>query len=415
MTDQFRFYWSDISETEDIEEKHLAGRHDQDEHGRKGTGAVEYTQPQKNLLAVRAEILKLRGDLKKKKFSPSQFAYTLQQKHSFDPDGAFNIAERIFHVSLPSGSWYNGQLTRMLNKNTPFMELSPLLVKYLALGYLAKFEKFINEPEIKHLAGKHNQSTHGRPSSKDLPETRPIDISFDDPVGVKLVKELTTIYGGDTTSQATKIAEAANVPKEFAEDICKKWSEDVGLAAIFHLQCTASDLFGIVPSSHFIRTFVSDYNSKRDRTNEKNESKLLSSVYKGTQDWFEKQGIKEVILYRGMRQPIGDQVLQGPLDTDPLSSWSADPTNAASFGATVVSAVVPIERIISCAATGFGHPGEAEFVVLGGTLSVSARSAVSVLEEAMRRNRAKRSVKSLLPKFKEVTLAKHITPRGRNG
>lgn len=120
---------------------------------------------------------------------------------------------------------------------------------------------------------------------------------------------------------------------------------------------------------------------------------FLRAQYHHTQKFFADKGIKEVLLARGVSLTAEDVENLGERPEDfydkegyhnsfesagkasmqlqPLSSFSADFYTALiwggreDFGATI-AAIVPVEKILSTAQTGFGCKGEAEMVVLGG-------------------------------------------------
>ncbi|HNT76866.1 MAG TPA: hypothetical protein PKH77_17790 [Anaerolineae bacterium] len=102
-------------------------------------------------------------------------------------------------------------------------------------------------------------------------------------------------------------------------------------------------------------------------------AKALRSIYDRTQSDLKKQGIEEVILYRGFGAKqsafdLGDEI---EVTSNALSSWSADDRTAKSFamtakgGGTAIAIKVNAARVFSTPRTGFGCLNEWEFVLLG--------------------------------------------------
>lgn len=116
---------------------------------------------------------------------------------------------------------------------------------------------------------------------------------------------------------------------------------------------------------------------------------MLRAQYNETQKMFAREGIKEIQLARGFRADRDIPLGQHDIDTNPVSSWSADYASAKTFGngnvttstvrgahGYVVHATVPVSRILSTAETGFGWSGGWEVVVLGGDpMAVTVESA----------------------------------------
>jgi hypothetical protein len=104
-------------------------------------------------------------------------------------------------------------------------------------------------------------------------------------------------------------------------------------------------------------------------------------MHSATQGWLSDHGIKEVVVWRGMKHSIGtspavldtikaaDKPLECGAHLNPMNSWSASYDTAAGFagaGGFMLSAKVPASHIIGCCFTGAGCLNEQEFVVLGG-------------------------------------------------
>lgn len=96
---------------------------------------------------------------------------------------------------------------------------------------------------------------------------------------------------------------------------------------------------------------------------------VLQAMYNKTQDDIKAQRITHVTLYRGadlkpdVPKKIGSTV---KLETNPLESWTSDPSIAKGHGNTTFKAIIPVDRILSTARTGFGSFNEREFVIIGG-------------------------------------------------
>ena len=121
---------------------------------------------------------------------------------------------------------------------------------------------------------------------------------------------------------------------------------------------------------------------------------ILRAMHQQTQAALAKDGVTEVTLYRGLRQPERDYSVDpdagryvnqvqgdawdGLVKTtgsiaevrgSPLSSWTSDQKVAASFargGGLMLTATFPASRILSTARTGVGTLNEKEWVVLDG-------------------------------------------------
>ena len=98
---------------------------------------------------------------------------------------------------------------------------------------------------------------------------------------------------------------------------------------------------------------------------------FLRAQYDATQEYFKSAGIKEVTLYRGFKDGDGElsKVEEGSsteIPLRPLSSFTSNYRIATTFGETIISGTIPVERLLSCYGTGVGCKGENELVVLGG-------------------------------------------------
>jgi hypothetical protein len=114
----------------------------------------------------------------------------------------------------------------------------------------------------------------------------------------------------------------------------------------------------------------------------------VEKMYAYQQAYFQHAGVKEVTLYRGVRSPKTDSAEEGDsvsLEARELSSFTADPNIAKSFG-RAVAFKVPVEKIF---ASSLVRPGigsetfdksfkEAEFLVMGAselTGTIASRKA----------------------------------------
>lgn len=107
--------------------------------------------------------------------------------------------------------------------------------------------------------------------------------------------------------------------------------------------------------------------------------KFLKAMYEQTQADLKNRGVTEITLYRGIDLNSTSMFKPGEaikLESNALESWSASPKVARSFGNLVIKAVVPADKILSTARTGFGCLNEAEFLIIGGKndMALVARS-----------------------------------------
>jgi hypothetical protein len=108
---------------------------------------------------------------------------------------------------------------------------------------------------------------------------------------------------------------------------------------------------------------------------------FLRAQYDATQAWFKNQGITSMPLHRGIGYGLLQHTPSGvkwnsagtaPFDLRPMSSFSTSHVRAGNFTRSehniVISADVPVSRIISTPWTGMGAALEREMVVLGGPI-----------------------------------------------
>lgn len=99
--------------------------------------------------------------------------------------------------------------------------------------------------------------------------------------------------------------------------------------------------------------------------------RFVRVMYEHTQAEFKKAGITEVGLHRGMHSHGKDWGQPGDhrVPLQPANSWTTSKATARSFAgyssdSVILSATVPVARILGTARTGFGARNEREFVVM---------------------------------------------------
>jgi SPP1 gp7 family putative phage head morphogenesis protein len=93
---------------------------------------------------------------------------------------------------------------------------------------------------------------------------------------------------------------------------------------------------------------------------------LIRAQYEATQEWFKAKGITHVTLVRGVRGVSATyESGWGPIQLNPLSSFSTSVATSKNFGTTAITVRVPVSQVFSTARTGFGCLSEYEFVVIG--------------------------------------------------
>jgi hypothetical protein len=103
---------------------------------------------------------------------------------------------------------------------------------------------------------------------------------------------------------------------------------------------------------------------------------VLRAQYNATQDYFKKQGIKELTLHRGFINEAGVKSSENEdLKLQPASSFSMNRKTAEMFADNMSTSIsgmatvtVPVSRVLCTARTGMGCVTEQEIVVLGGPL-----------------------------------------------
>jgi hypothetical protein len=182
--------------------------------------------------------------------------------------------------------------------------------------------------------------------------------------------------------------EQGKTPEQMASTLVRSWAQGSQSPYAVAQQLATKDEFGLHDSP--LTTSGSRLAKGQDlyATHPEAFRGFARAQYDATQDYFAKNGIETVTLYRGMSfkseasAPAGIHWGSGRAEgeTDvglhPLSSFSFSSgiagimfTGAFSGGgnyALTMSADVPVGRILSTAMTGFGCKSEAEMVVLGG-------------------------------------------------
>jgi hypothetical protein len=157
------------------------------------------------------------------------------------------------------------------------------------------------------------------------------------------------------------------------------------------IQGGAKEFFNVKDSFNYVGPSGSKKEiALQDKTEEMREKysgiihAYLEATYENTQEFFKKAGIKELVLYRGMKLEGGKieekWTSQDGAETalQPLSSFSTSFDTAHYFADSsrnnskkncmMIAVRVPIERVFSTALTGAGCLTEAECVVLGGKI-----------------------------------------------
>ena len=144
------------------------------------------------------------------------------------------------------------------------------------------------------------------------------------------------------------------------------------------LQVATAAKFGLeVPS--YVAKMAAQFGPEPGFGKTKTEARqFVDAMYDQTQDWLKSRGIKELVLFRGMRHSIGADAAPvdaaaGPIPAsvhlNPLNSWTAKYDTSYNFSENqgyVLTARVPASKVIGCCFTGLGCLGEQEFVIAGG-------------------------------------------------
>lgn len=266
--------------------------------------------------------------------------------------------------------------------------------------------------EQKHLPGRHDQSTHGhRYNSKRKLTIRAV--SSDE---IKKQFDVCSKIFDYAQNNESSGASKARIAKELAatlknnkpfQTVVKHLIENEGISNPYgiedptervtsHLvqtwagtsagtnplalamQKAANTLFKLndAKTDHFYEPYYS--RNQYDKL-QKGLMEFHKAQYNNTQAFLKKNGIKELVLFRGVTQTDDKKLLSGRghhtiSHLQPASSFAYDPKIAGIFASggwssgerLVIGSVVPIQRILGTSMTGYGCKNESEVVVLGG-------------------------------------------------
>ena len=182
--------------------------------------------------------------------------------------------------------------------------------------------------------------------------------------------------------------------EEIASNLIHVWAETSnGDHPMSHaIQDIASDILDIKEPAEWDEGKTQDekdtlFNSILDIRENYGEAleAFVKAQYRITQEWFEERGIKELVVYRGVTNPIGADEKSKTLKLRPLSSWSQRLDTSLKFtggtinpNGTVFRSIVDVKDIFSTPFTGFGCLEEEEIVLLGGKKQVDAKPVKDV-------------------------------------
>jgi hypothetical protein len=143
------------------------------------------------------------------------------------------------------------------------------------------------------------------------------------------------------------------------------------------LQLATAEKFGLEPPA-YVAKMAKQFDTEPEFAKTRQQARLfVDAMYEYTQDWLKSRGVKELVLFRGMRNSIGADTAPvdaaaGPVPAsvhlNPLNSWTAKYDTSWNFSEAngyVLTARVPASKVIGCCFTGLGCLGEQEFVVAG--------------------------------------------------
>ena len=280
-------------------------------------------------------------------------------------------------------------------------------------GWVQKMVK----PSMKHLAGKHQQQSHGRPGptttlpklTNEVPqytylmsaagadiEARP-DSNFPTSIEEKQLKK----------NLVHKISERTGVPEYAVNSFVAAWSACADNATSNLLKHAVIEELEVTPNKWDIasmkRTNITSASSGimdqlvRERRGDRidiggsfagqkpvtwqeledkglqrmahNYSHLVvKDIYAQTQKFLADNGVTELIVYRGIHKDFETTaagITSTDLDDNVLSSWSTEPGTAFGFGTAVLVAKVPAKDVFSLPRIGIGCLSEAEVVLKG--------------------------------------------------
>lgn len=265
----------------------------------------------------------------------------------------------------------------------------------------------------KHLAGKHDQSSHGRKGTASAPAATPTrQLNFYGRGEYVDFIPLMNARGVSNYELAKFRADVNRYPNEGDDwesiknnerrinseavygiaEIGGAWdrssSEPISLA----MHERAATVFGLRDASPPEARNQADFDKSQDIVAK--HSKVIDAYlqinYEHTQDYLAKNGITEITVYRGSGQSISSFGVS-PSFTDqpvtlrsrPISSWTVAPEIAVGFAwnsgnsnAVVLTHTFAAKDIFSTALTGVGKTSEREVVVFGGITEVQARQVI---------------------------------------
>jgi ppGpp synthetase/RelA/SpoT-type nucleotidyltranferase len=161
--------------------------------------------------------------------------------------------------------------------------------------------------------------------------------------------------------------------------LVESWAGSATTGDSLLMQQAMADEFNIPMSAYLSsRNDVKEINSKQGKytKNEKGLRAYVRAVYDTTQEFFKKNGIKEMWVFRGVnsvdagiKDNLDAGLYKADVDLNPLSSFAYQshvPFGSFNGNQFYFAAKVPVSRIFSTANTGFGCLREREAVVMGG-------------------------------------------------
>ena len=180
----------------------------------------------------------------------------------------------------------------------------------------------------------------------------------------------------------TELSQRTGLGYSVASGFVKSWagSSSDSQPESIALQAAAAEKFGVEPTPFIRKQDESMAKSNPNHAKTKQMARqCVDAMYTLTQEWFAERGIGELVLYRGMRKTVGadptplktaGKPLEVTAHLNPLNSWSTSYHTAMLFSGSdgyILSARIPVSRIVGSCFTGVGCLNEREFVVLGGT------------------------------------------------
>lgn len=190
--------------------------------------------------------------------------------------------------------------------------------------------------------------------------------------GKKFDRKLARIASRSTVDPDATPEQKTRIREEAVAILITRWavtSNDTDPKSLA-MQEAAQDEFGLKGTAGWNQTDLSnDTRAKTDDDYAKNGDlyrAFLRAQYESTQEYLAKNGVKELGLYRGVKGITPEQATQ----LRPLSAWSYSLSEAQNFAwgggaGLLLAAMVPADRVLSCARTGIGCLNEKEVVVLG--------------------------------------------------